>query len=62
MTASNNGLGDKIKGKANQVKGEIKDQIGKATNNESLQGEGKLDKAKGIAQEKIGELKNKISK
>ncbi|KQO01226.1 CsbD family protein [Paenibacillus sp. Leaf72] len=62
MTASNNGLGDKIKGKVNQVKGEIKDQIGKATNNESLQGEGKLDKAKGIAQEKIGELKNKISR
>ncbi|SFE52236.1 Uncharacterized conserved protein YjbJ, UPF0337 family [Paenibacillus algorifonticola] len=62
MTASTNGLGDKIKGKVNQVKGEIKDQIGKATNNESLQGEGKLDKVKGIAQEKIGELKNKISK
>ncbi|MDF2671237.1 MAG: CsbD family protein [Paenibacillus sp.] len=53
------GLSDKIKGSVTELKGEIKDQIGNATDNKSLQAEGKMDKLKGAAQKKIGELKDK---
>ncbi|CAM4451459.1 uncharacterized protein YjbJ (UPF0337 family) [Paenibacillus endophyticus] len=56
------GLKDKVKGLANQAKGEVKDDYGKATDNKSLQAEGKLDKLKGVAQEKLGELKDKINR
>ncbi|TKH33565.1 CsbD family protein, partial [Paenibacillus polymyxa] len=31
-----NGISDKIKGNVNKAKGEIKDQIGNATDNKSL--------------------------
>jgi uncharacterized protein YjbJ (UPF0337 family) len=54
----NNGLSDKIKSGVSKVKGEVKDQIGNATDNPRLQAEGKKDKLKGEVQEKIGELKD----
>jgi uncharacterized protein YjbJ (UPF0337 family) len=54
-----NGLSDKIKGGVSKAKGEVKDQIGNATDNPRLQAEGKKDKLKGEVQEKIGEWKNK---
>jgi uncharacterized protein YjbJ (UPF0337 family) len=52
-----NGMSDKIKSTVSKIKGEVKDQIGNATDNFSLQAEGKLDKIKGVVQEKIGEVK-----
>ncbi|MDO7906357.1 CsbD family protein [Paenibacillus sp. JX-17] len=55
-----NGLGDKIKGGVNKAKGEIKDQVGNATDNASLQAEGKADKVKGEVQQKAGEVKDKF--
>lgn len=55
------GFSDKLKGAVNQGKGELKDQIGNATDNAKLQAEGKADKLKGAAQEKLGELKDKFS-
>ena len=58
---TNNGFSDKVKGTVNKVKGETKDQIGNATDNSSLQAEGKFDKLKGKAQNKVGELKDKQS-
>lgn len=39
-----NSTGDKIKAGVNKAKGEVKDQIGNATNNRSLQAEGKKTK------------------
>lgn len=57
-----NSFSDKVKGSVNKAKGELKDQIGNATDNSKLQAEGKADKLKGQAQEKIGELKDKFSK
>jgi len=57
----NNGFSDKIKGAVNKVKGEMKDQVGNATNNTSLQAEGKMDKLKGKVQDKIGEMKDRFS-
>jgi uncharacterized protein YjbJ (UPF0337 family) len=58
---TNNGFSDKLKGTVNKVKGETKDQIGNATNDASLQAEGKFDKLKGEAQKQVGELKEKLS-
>jgi uncharacterized protein YjbJ (UPF0337 family) len=40
------GTDDKISNKAQEVKGKAKEAAGKATDNEQLEGEGKLDKAK----------------
>lgn len=54
-----NGFSDKVKGNVNKAKGELKDQVGNATNDASLQAKGKLDKLKGEAQEKVGEMKDK---
>ncbi|MBP2001961.1 uncharacterized protein YjbJ (UPF0337 family) [Paenibacillus shirakamiensis] len=53
------GLSDKIKGGVSKAKGEIKDQIGNATGDASLQAEGKADKVKGSIQQKIGEVKDR---
>jgi uncharacterized protein YjbJ (UPF0337 family) len=54
------GMSDKIKGTVSKIKGEMKDQIGNATDNLSLQAEGKMDKIKGVIQGKIGDFKEKI--
>lgn len=56
---TDNGFSDKLKGAVNKAKGEVKDQFGNATDNASLQAEGKIDKLKGAAQEKIGEFKDR---
>ncbi|MGO4528944.1 CsbD family protein [Paenibacillus sp. 2TAF8] len=52
-----NSTGDKIIAGINKAKGEVKDQIGNATNNKSLQAEGKMDKAKGAVQDKVADVK-----
>ena len=52
---------DKIKGSLNQLKGEAKEQWGKATNDRSTETEGKLDKVKGKVQEGVGKVKEKWS-
>ncbi len=41
------GIVDKAKDKAQAAKGDIKDKVGKATNDRSLQAEGKGDKVAG---------------
>jgi uncharacterized protein YjbJ (UPF0337 family) len=56
------GFSDKLKAGVNKAKGELKDQVGNATDNAKLQADGKLDKAKAAAQEKVGELKDKHNK
>ena len=56
---NDNGFSDKLKGGVNKAKGEVKDQVGNATDNKSLQAEGKFDKAKGAVQDKIGEAKDR---
>lgn len=38
---------DKISNKAEELKGKVKEGVGDATDNEQLQGEGKVDQAKG---------------
>lgn len=56
--AEDKGFGDKLKGAVSKGKGELKDQVGNAKDDSSLQAEGKKDKAKGEFQDSVGEFKN----
>lgn len=49
---------DTVKGKMKQVKGDLKEKYGKATDDHSKQAEGKLDKVKGKVQEGYGKAKD----
>ena len=47
--------------KFEQAKGNFKETVGNATNNEDLKQEGKKDKASGKAKEVVDDVKNKAS-
>lgn len=49
-------------GKMHQVKGKIKETIGKVVDNHELEIEGKVENAKGKVQEKVGEIEKVIEK
>jgi uncharacterized protein YjbJ (UPF0337 family) len=51
---------DKVKGKVDQVTGKIKEGVGGATGDESLEQEGKTDQAKGHLKEGVGKLKDAV--
>jgi uncharacterized protein YjbJ (UPF0337 family) len=51
------GLGDKFKGKVNEVKGTAKEEYGRETGNEEIAAEGTIDRAKGKGQGVVGEVK-----
>ncbi|WP_227935413.1 CsbD family protein [Alkalihalobacillus deserti] len=59
MANNNNGVSDKVKGGVNKAKGELKDQVGNATDNQKLQRKGKKDKVKGDVQEEVGKAKDR---
>ena len=52
------GLGDKIEGKADELKGKDKEGVGDATDNRDLQAEGLGDQAGGKVEQAIGEAKD----
>ncbi|WP_017905294.1 CsbD family protein [Pseudomonas asplenii] len=54
--------GDKIKGMANEAVGNVKQGIGKATDNDRLRAEGKAQELKGEAQQAKGKVKETIKK
>jgi uncharacterized protein YjbJ (UPF0337 family) len=54
--------GDKIKGTANEAVGNVKQAVGKATDNDRLRAEGKAQELKGDAQKAKGEVKDAIKK
>jgi uncharacterized protein YjbJ (UPF0337 family) len=51
---------DEVKGGAKQVRGAIKDAVGKVTGDAKLQAVGKADKVEGKVQEGIGKVKEGI--
>ncbi|MGM9926137.1 MAG: CsbD family protein [Bacillus sp. (in: firmicutes)] len=51
---------DKIKGAINKAKGELKDQVGNAKNDQHMQAEGKYEKVKGETQKRIGKMKDAL--
>ena len=53
---------DKMKGKWNVLKGEIKREWGQVTDNDLLEAEGDLDKLIGKIQERSGEQKESIQR
>lgn len=59
---SKDGFSDKVKSAVSKGKGEVKDQVGNATDDRQLQREGKTDKTKGNVQGVVGDFKNKINK
>lgn len=49
-----------IKSAGNTVKGNVKESVGKATDDKSLEAEGKLDKLKAKGQDAIGDVKDAL--
>jgi uncharacterized protein YjbJ (UPF0337 family) len=47
---------DKAKGRLHEVKGGVKEKVGRATNNPSLVAEGQVEKIGGKVQKKIGQV------
>lgn len=52
--------GDKIKGMANEAVGNVKQAVGKATDNDKLRAEGKAQELKGEAQQTVGKGKDAV--
>jgi uncharacterized protein YjbJ (UPF0337 family) len=53
---------DKAKGKFHEVKGKVKEKVGRATNNPDLESEGQVEKAGGKFQKKVGQVENVLEK
>lgn len=58
---SKDGFSDKVKSAVSKGKGEMKDQVGNATDDRQMQSEGKKDKTKGNVQSAVGDIKNKLN-
>lgn len=56
------GVEDSAKGKAENLKGRVKDAVGGLTGDQSLQNEGKIDQFKGKVRDKIGEAERKLDR
>jgi len=52
---------DEVKGKAENLKGRVKEAAGTVTGNKKLEAEGAVERVKGAAQEKVGEIKRKAN-
>ena len=48
---------DKAQGTFHEVKGKVKEKVGRATNNPELEAEGQVEKIGGKVQEKVGQAK-----
>jgi uncharacterized protein YjbJ (UPF0337 family) len=51
---------DRIAGSAKEIKGSVKQAVGKALGDAKLQSEGKADKAEGKVQNAVGGLKDTV--
>jgi uncharacterized protein YjbJ (UPF0337 family) len=52
------GMGDKFEGKADELKGKVKEGVGDATDDRSMQAEGVGDQAEGKVEQAIGDAKD----
>ena len=53
---------DKARGKFHELKGRVKEKIGRATNNPDLEAEGQVEKIGGKVQKKIGQVEKVLGK
>ena len=51
------GTKDEVAGKIHEVKGAVKEKVGKLTHNPDLEAEGKVEKVVGEGQNKMGQVK-----
>ena len=51
---------DELKGKARQVKGTAKENLGKLAGNRDLQDRGSAERVEGKVQEKVGKARRKV--
>ena len=56
------GTQDKVEGKMHQVKGAIKEAVGKVTDDREMEIEGKVENLDGKIQEKVGQIKKVVEK
>jgi uncharacterized protein YjbJ (UPF0337 family) len=53
---------DKIEGTVHEVKGNVKEKVGHATNNPNLEDEGTAEKVAGKIQKKVGDVEKVVEK
>jgi uncharacterized protein YjbJ (UPF0337 family) len=53
---------DKVRGEFHEVKGKVKERVGRATNNPDLEDEGTGEKIAGRIQKKVGQVEKVIEK
>ena len=51
---------DEVKGKAENLKGRVKQAAGAVTGDKELEAEGAVERVKGAAREKVGEAEEKV--
>jgi Uncharacterized protein conserved in bacteria len=56
------GIGNSAEGKADNLKGKVKDAAGGLTGDSSLQAEGKMDQLKGKAKDTLGKAERNIDR
>ena len=49
---------DEAKGSAKKMRGEVKEQIGKATGDDNMRADGRADKVEGSIQKGVGKIKD----
>ncbi|MHC8306945.1 CsbD family protein [Pseudomonas sp. PB3P13] len=54
--------GDKVKGMANEAVGNVKQGVGKATDNDKMRAEGVVQEKKGEVQQEVGKAKDAVKK
>jgi uncharacterized protein YjbJ (UPF0337 family) len=57
-----NSTKDKAQGAVHDLKGKVKEQVGRATNNPDLEGEGTDEKVGGKIQKKVGDIEKVFEK
>ncbi len=53
---------DRAKGKFHEVKGKVKEKVGRATNDPDLEAEGQVENIGGKVQKKIGQVEKVLGK
>ncbi len=56
------GLQDEVEGKLHNLKGKVKEKVGKLTNDPDLATEGEAEEIAGKVQEKVGQVKKVLGK
>ena len=53
---------DKAQGTFHEVKGKVKEKVGRATNNPDLEAEGQVEKLTGKVEKKVGQVKKVVGR